>query len=411
VIERESATLQHVAFFEALGAMTEAHSDWQAVSAGLLVLRLVDGWLTEGSQAAQVSLQGVRAVRTAIEAIPDADLSRSILSGIVDGIEASQIPDVRPVASRLTAYGRCLDHGGHWALAVDVYRTVLSYLPPALDPEMVVDTHMRLAHCLRVTGQFDAAAASYDEAKRISISLGDTMKALHARVGEGTLAVARGNLPLAEAILDETISGTASGQFDDVRAIALHGRAFVASARNKHDAAARYAYEALRLTHSLMARDRILTDLASSLTQLGEFNAARDAFLVVATTAQEHYVRWAAMINLMEVGALQMNEPLFDRYRRELASETLPPYLRAQFYYHSALGHWTFGKLAPGAMCLAEAEALAQSQGFNQLLFEVEALRAKVRQGAAAERRLARQAAAMEDIAVAVAEMRDLVGA
>ena len=79
------------------------------------------------------------------------------------------------------------------------------------------------------------------------------MKVLHARVGEGTLAVARGNLPLAESILDEAIDAATAQGFDDIRGIALHGRAFVASARGLYEASARDLYDALGLTHSLPA--------------------------------------------------------------------------------------------------------------------------------------------------------------
>jgi tetratricopeptide (TPR) repeat protein len=410
VIERASGSLQHTAFFEALGGITEGHADWAATSAGLMVLRLIDGWLTEGSQAPQVSVWGVRAVRGAIESMPQGEIARSILTSVLDSVESSQMPDIRPLAPRLLAYGRYLDHGARWALAIDVYESTLAYLPPELDADIAIDACMRLAHCFRVVGRFDDAASAYGRAKQIATMSGDGMKALHARVGEGTLAVARGNLPLGESILDEAIAATETAGFDDVRAIALHGRAFVANARAQYDVAARFAYDALRLTHSLTARDRILIALALALTQVGTLGAARDAFLVVAATGQEQLARWTAMVNLMEIGAMQTNEPLFERNRRELMDEALPPYLRAQYHYYSAVGHRAFGKLAAAESCLTQANELAEQHGLNQLVFEIEELRSKVRHGVAAERRTARDLPALRDITDAVSEMRDLVG-
>jgi tetratricopeptide (TPR) repeat protein len=375
-----------------------------------MVLRLIDGWLTEGSRSTQVSVWGVRAVRGAIDATPQSQVVRSILTSIVDCVESAQFPDIRPLAPRLMAYGRCLDHEAHWALAIDVYQSTLAYLPVGLDADMAIDAYMRLAHCFRVVGRFDDAASAYGQAKQVAATANDPMKALHARVGEGTLAVARGNLPLAESILDEAIAATEAAGFDDVRAIALHGRSFVAYARRQYDSAARHAYDALRITHSLTARDRILTDLANALAQIGALDAARDAFLVVASTAQEQLARWTAMINLMEVGAMQTNQPLFERYRRELTDEALPPYLRAQYHYYSAVGNRAFGKLAAAESCLTQANELAEQQGLNQLLFEIEELRSKVRQGIAAERCTARDLPALRDITDAVSQMRDLVG-
>jgi len=410
VIEQAADVLRHSAFVEALESGTEGDSDWTAKNAGLVVLRLVDAWLTSAGDAPELSVWGMKGARSAIEAVSPSQVVRAILSGVVDSIEQTGGADARKLAPRLLAYGRCLDHDGHWKLAIDVYRTILGWQPPALDADMVIDAQMRLAHCYRVESRYDEAAIAYAAAKRVARSSGDQMKELHARVGEGTLAVARGNLPLAESILDEAIAASTLAGFGEVRSIALHGRAFVANARRHYEDAARFAYDALSATHSLTARDRILTDLALSLTQTGALDAARDAFLVVAATAQEQYVRWVAMVNLMEVGALQTNEPLFERYRRELAGESLPDSLRAQYYYYAAFGYHAFGKATAAEGSLADARAIAEHHAYNQLSFEIETLAGNVRHGIAAERRVSGNVERVRDIAAAVSEMRDLVG-
>jgi tetratricopeptide (TPR) repeat protein len=412
VIDRASDTLKHTAFFDVLGGMSEADPEWPATSAGLAVLRLVDGWLTEGSQAAQASVHGLRAVRAAIEAIPHDQLSRPILLGIVGAIEGANMPDIRPLASRLMAYGRCLDHGAKFVLAIDVYQTALGHLPANLEPDAALDAHMRLAHCFRVVGRFDDAAATYAEGKRLAQLANDSAKMLHARVGEGTLAVARGNLPLAQSILDEVIAAATAAGFDEIQAIALHGRAFVANARGQYEDGARFAYDALRYTHSLWGRDRLLIDLSEALTHLGALDAARDGLLVVATDGQEQIARWTAMVDLMEVAAMQMNEPLVERYRRELLNESLPPYLQTAFYYYSGLAYHAFGKFRLAETALDHAGELAQKHGHNQLRFQVDELRDKVRRGVAAERRRATDLdlAGVQDITAAVAEMRALAG-
>ncbi len=409
MIERPSGRLRHAAFFEALAGLSETDAEWPATSAGLMVLRMVDGWLNEGSEAPQVSVWGLQGVRGAIDTIPRDQAAWSILTSIVDSVESAHTPDIRPLAPRLMAYGRCLDHEARWPQAIDVYESTLRYMPTTLDPHLVIDAQMRLAHCFRVIGRFDEAALAYDRARRTGTAAGDPVKVLHARVGEGTLAVARGNLPLAESILDEAIEAATAKGFDDVGSIARHGRAVVAGARGQHEAAARFLYDALQLAHSLCARDRILSDLATCLTQLGALDAARDAFLVVAATGAEQYVRWAAMINLMEVGALQMNEPLVDRYRFELLDEALPPYLRAQYHYHSAVAHCAFGKYADAESALTRAVEVAERHALNQLLFQTEDLKQTVAQRLAAQRRTPRDVPAIRDIVDAVAAMRELV--
>jgi tetratricopeptide (TPR) repeat protein len=346
-----------------------------------------------------------------VESIPETQMARTILMSIVDSVESAQVPDVRPLAPMLMAYGRSLDHDGRWSLAIDVYETTLAYMPAKLDPSVVIDGQMRLAHCLRTLGKLDQAEAAYREAKRIAASVDDPIKVLHARVGEGTLAVARGNLPLAESIFDEAIEATAAAGFDDIRSIALHGRAFVANARGDSEAGVRFAFEALCLTHNLMSRDRILSDIALAFTQIGMLDTARDGFLVVAATAQEQFVRWLAMVNLIEIAALQPNQPLFDRYRRALSDEPLPPSLRVHYHLYSAMGHQVFGQLPAAEKNLSQARALAEEHGYNQLAFQIDSLATKVRQGIATERRAPRETeTTVRDIAIAVTEMRELAG-
>jgi tetratricopeptide (TPR) repeat protein len=193
--------------------------------------------------------------------------------------------------------------------------------------------------------------------------------------------------------------------------MALHDRATVAILRGQNDHAARLAYGALKLTRSLTARDRILADLANAFAQLGVLDAARDAYMVLANTAQEQYVRWLAMINLLEVSAFQVNEAVFEDYRVDLTGEPLPSVLRAQAHYYTAVGYHTFGKHAAALRSLEQASELAETHHYNRLLFQIEELTAAVKRGTEATRRAARSAPAeLRDVSDAGSEMRELAG-
>ena len=65
-------------------------------------------------------------------------------------------------------------------------------------------------------------------------------------------------------------------------------------------------------------RDRTLANIATGFRYLGLMDVARDAYLVLASTAQEQYIRWMSELNLMELAALQGMELDFDKYRRDL---------------------------------------------------------------------------------------------
>ncbi|HXD49528.1 MAG TPA: hypothetical protein VN600_12180, partial [Gemmatimonadaceae bacterium] len=68
-MNRTDGMLRHLAFFEELGAMDESDVSWRAVSAGLVVMRLVDRWMSDG--ALGLTAHSVSAVRAAIEEMPE----------------------------------------------------------------------------------------------------------------------------------------------------------------------------------------------------------------------------------------------------------------------------------------------------------------------------------------------------
>jgi len=59
--------MRHQAFFTELAALRGDDPSWRAVTAGLVVLRLVDAWVEEGSRVVAADSWGVRSVRAAIE--------------------------------------------------------------------------------------------------------------------------------------------------------------------------------------------------------------------------------------------------------------------------------------------------------------------------------------------------------
>src|SRR5688572_18582660 len=80
-------TLRHVAFFEELAALDESDAEWRSVSAGLVVLRLVDAWMEEGSHAVSGDAWGLRAVRVSIEEVDAGSPVRALLASVVDAME------------------------------------------------------------------------------------------------------------------------------------------------------------------------------------------------------------------------------------------------------------------------------------------------------------------------------------
>lgn len=407
----ESAgVLRHFAFFEALAAADESDPSWKTISAGLVVMRLVDQWIEDGKASTRLSAWSVNAVRDAIDDIPQTTPLRRSLTGIVDGVVSLTDVDMHALSPRLMAYGQALEYESKWALAIDVYRTIVEHTHPVDAADIAVSAHIQLAFCLRTVGDLEGSAAAYERAAVVANASGNIMGVLRARLGDALLAIVRGNLPSAEAILDETISRSSPENLRSVRSQALHERAHVAGLRGQYDSAVRYAYDALEIESSPRNRDRILNDIATAFTYLGLLDVASDAYLILSATAQEQYIRWLAELNLLEIAARQSNELAFDRYRRGLDEADFTPQLRVLYLIHVGRGYNALGRAEDSIPRLEEAIESAGRLGFNQLLFEAEEALAQARMRTIDERQAATSIPdEVSDVAGAIKRMREVV--
>ena len=404
-------SVRHLAFFEALADLRETDAAWRATTAGLVVLRLIDAWFDEALDPRTDGAWSMNAVREAVDSIDAGNPARSILSGTLDALENATGVSLPAVAPRLLAYGRSLDYEGQWLLAADVYRSVIARADPVEDADVAGDAYLQLGYCMRTLGLWDEAGKAYGIAGRIAAQAGDIMKVLRARLSEAKLAIARGNLPEAESILDETIDRAHTNRLPEVRALAMHDRATVAHARRDFQSAIRFGYESLRGLTNPAARDRALSDIASAFAELGVWSAARDAQLVLAATAQEQYLRWIATLNLLELAALDRREPVFEQYRRELIDTALPPVLEVDYHLYVGEGYRIFGNLDAARVALTLALHLATAHKLNQRAFHAEESLRSLDEPVHASVRPAEQIPeSVQHVADAIGHMRDAAG-
>ena len=223
----------------------ESHPDWAPLQSGLLVLRLVDGWLEDGARGAPVTSWGIRALLANLRAIPRAHPARRPLRRVVRAIRTARrrrSPNPCPIARWLLAYARTLDADGWPTLAIDVYQTIaghLNILPPhcTRTHDLLLQTNLRLGSAARSIGDLAQATLAYERAATLAAVLGDIVGALRAEAGTASLTT-------AEA--------------------ARHGR------------------------------DRLRLALAMFFFELGVTTSARDGFFLLAATADLPYIRWLA---------------------------------------------------------------------------------------------------------------------
>src|SRR5262249_20367983 len=92
------SALRHLAFFDELSRRDETDDAWKEITAGLVVLRLVDRWLEEGSSVVAADGWGYTSVLEAVDAIPVGRPVRGMLRSVVDAMGLMGTPNFRAVA-------------------------------------------------------------------------------------------------------------------------------------------------------------------------------------------------------------------------------------------------------------------------------------------------------------------------
>jgi tetratricopeptide (TPR) repeat protein len=356
--------LRHVAYFEALGQSDAGTPEWEATSAGLVVLRLVDRWVWRHVRERAPTFREFVTVRRAVARVAPGPL-KSTLEELASAIAVFSGARAAPVNDCLMAYARVLQDGARWSLAADVYDTVILNARSASDSRALPVCAVRAGYCLRMMGRLDDADRVYRLGLDIASELGDGESRLLARVGLAAVRAQRGALVEAEALLDEVLSEATRDEpkAAAVRAVALHDRGGVAIMRQQYEQAVLLLYEAFALYADVPNRDRALNDLATALGGLGLRGAARDAYFVIHSTSHQRDLRWWAGLNLMRLAVLEHNEHEFEAYHRSLRKESLTGTHAAHYALFVGEGYARFGRPDRARRAFARAAELAKEFG------------------------------------------------
>jgi tetratricopeptide (TPR) repeat protein len=401
--------LKHLPFFEEIAALDETSDAWRTTTAGLLTLRLVDAWIEAGAGKASDDEWNFKSVCAAVDNVSERSPMLSLLSSILFAIREGK-PNIRVVVPSMMAYAKALEWESKWSLAADVYQTLLSHLHPIEDSEASMEAHLKLGFCYRTLNDLEGASAAYAAASEIGSASNDMVGILRARIGEGSLARLRGNLPQAVAILDDTIALATGPQLREVRARALNERSGIAMLSGNYELGIRLAYDAIGQTKNQTERDRILNNIAFAFMSLGVYSAARDAFLVLTVTAQEQYMRWAATINLLDVASLTGSQVLFEQHQRELASAPLDPFLATSLELTVGMGYQRLSETSKAIHHFTRAISMASEHRLSQLLIEAEQGLSNVDTKSPLPRNAPAPTPDIEEVATALRELRESVG-
>ena len=372
--------LPHLAYLEALSDTEEDTPRWHTLTAGYAALQLFDLWVEHDCGSVPPSDLELRRVSKRLELVPPGDPVRRCLTQLVDVMEraeAARGSDEQRLRSYeagriLAAYGKLLQYESSWSLSRDVHETLIAYAWSADDEERLLDSMLMVGFCHRMLGQLDEAREAYRVLREAASELHSEQYLLLSELGFAKVAAERGNLPAAAGMLDKILRETCGGDHETVRSKALMDRARVATQLGDHATAAVLGHQAFECSTDPFDRDRILVNIGMTLTHMGLWNEARDAYLVAAATAQESTVRWLAQINLMELAYLDRNEILFEHYLRAVAGVVLPPYVETVYHETRAHGLSVFGRIADARDAFQRMLDVAEHHGLHEFVLKAE---------------------------------------
>jgi len=379
---RGTLDLPHRAYIEALADAPEGSAGWHAIVAGYAVLQLFESWMEGGLGATAPSMLDRWRVRRYVEAVPERHPHQRCLADLVDSIAGatsgshadSRSVEPTAVGRLLATYARLLRYDAQWGLAADVHAIVVEFTQRTNDTACMLDSMLMLGYSRRMQGRFEEATSAYAELRRAATAANDVRYELESHLSDAKVAIDRGNLPLARELLDRTIAEGRRRACGPIVAKGLADRARVALGDDDQDLALACLYEAHELTPDALGRERILSNIALTFAQMGLRDAARDAALLVAGTAQDRTTRLTAMVNLMELAHGDGRELVFEQYRRALATEELTPYLEVTYLETCVTGCRAFGRHAEARRAAERMLEVAERHGLNEFVLKAEAL-------------------------------------
>ncbi len=352
---------------------------WKPTTAGFVTVRLVDKWAEALHSWIAPRPTEVAAVRKAIGEMPEGPIQNSLVA-IVNAVTQSWGRSRSVVSAHVLAYAALLHDQRESELAIDVYRTFLSFAESDNELELVPHAWQRLGMCAIAAGNFVDAESALETARAMADESGARFTELMSRYGLALVVLRRGNLPRADELLGEIVVECkpvvdAVPSVTDVMALALHEQGVVAMRRSDFDRGFTLLHAALEHHREERMQDRVLNDLALAFADVGKRDTARRALLLLQARTKDQTLRSIATLNLMELAIRTGSETLFERYRRTLAGEALAPRLAVDYQLGVGQGCRRFGRDEQARAAFDRAIVLAERHQLNDRLIEAEAAR------------------------------------
>lgn len=296
-----------------------------------------------------------------------------------DLLDAFQDADMERLGHALVALGGAVEARSHHYGALELYRTAYEIFVAIAGADGAVEAARFSGRVLRRMARWDEAARWYDVAREVAEAAGLPAKVALALSGAANMHRDRGNLPAARAVLLEALPVAESSGTEQAAGNVYLGIAAVDHLSGKLADAVEWGWKAVEAFEAAGDADERVVALAALggiLMDVGDVDAAADAWTCVRARAGQEFYRLYAVDALGHLAALRGDAGSFAALSAEADAmdwATGAPSARAEILFHRGLSHQALGDLVRARAHLEKAVAFAEEHGFSRILFKAEA--------------------------------------
>ncbi len=297
--------------------------------------------------------------------------SRELLA-VLDAYERGELSSL---ATALVTAGASAERADHVAGAMEFYRLAFRVAAELADARVAFEAARLQGRVLRRRAMWGEAIELYRLASEVAVAIQAHDLVARAMVGVSVIQRERGNLPAARATLEETEA--IANRSGDPEAIGLvhHDAMLLELVAGDRTQAIRRGWQALGSYQDPRSRTRCLAGVAGVLMEMGDHDAAEDAYRVVTAMSEEVYYLVYAYDALAYLAATQGDDVAFEARAREcdrLGWETGPLSAKAEILYFRGLSYRELGRLGEAREWLSRAVDFCGKHGFARTLFLAE---------------------------------------
>lgn len=304
-----------------------------------------------------------------VEADPEGHLWHRVL-------DAYQEADLEALGRALVDLGSSVEARGHLHGALEIYRTAYEIFAATAAVEAAVDAARFSGRVSRRMARWEEAARWYGVARDVAEAGGLEGRVALVLGGVASMHRDRGNLPAARAVLSEALPvARSSGETRALGDVYL-GLAAVDHLSGRLADAMAWGWQAVEAYQTVDERVIALAALGGILLDLGDVDAATDAWSCVRDMSRHDFYRLYAVDALGHLAALRGDAASFAALSAEADALDWAggaPSARAEILLYRGLSHRALGDPARARRWLREAVSFAEEHGFSRTLFRAEA--------------------------------------